>query len=286
MFVTLKTLLRTLLLPPAGPLLLAFTGAWLLGRGAAARRLGFALLAAGLGSLWLLSTPVVADRLAHAAEREPVLDITRLPEAQAIVILGGGGERHAAPEYAGLPAAGGDLLERLAYGAYVAHRTDLPVLVSGNFSETQAMRTALARDFGVTVRWVESNSRDTFENAQFSARILRAAGVQPHPAGDARHARVPRRARVRGLRPERRGRARPASGRLRNRTRCATCRTSSALKGSTEALYELIGRCARAAPSPRLTCGAMHPSAEVRRRPDASRGPDERLPLTPQARLR
>src|SRR6478735_7331833 len=123
MFVTLKTLLRTLLLPPTGPLLLAFAGVW--------------LLAAGLGSLWVLSTPAVADRLAHAAEREPVLDITRLPQAQAIVILGGAGERHAAPEYAGLPAAGGDLLERLAYGAYVAHRTDLPVLVSGNFSETQ-----------------------------------------------------------------------------------------------------------------------------------------------------
>src|SRR6185369_13519982 len=71
MLVTLKTLLRTLLLPPTGPLLLAFAGVWLLGRGAAARRLGFALLAAGLGSLWALSTPAVADRLAHAADREP-----------------------------------------------------------------------------------------------------------------------------------------------------------------------------------------------------------------------
>ena len=208
MFVTLKTLLRTLLLPPAGPLLLAFAGAWLhQPRARRRRRLGFALLAAGLGSLWVLSTPAVADRLAHAAEREPVLDIARLPEAQAIVILGGAGERHAAPEYAGLPAAGGDLLERLAYGAYVAHRTDLPVLVSGNFSETQAMRTALARDFGVTVRWVESDSRDTFENAQYAARILRAAGVQRILLVTARHARVPRGARVRGLRPERRGRA-------------------------------------------------------------------------------
>jgi uncharacterized SAM-binding protein YcdF (DUF218 family) len=178
MFVSLKMLLRTLLLPPAGPLLLAFVGAWLIGRHAAARRLGFGLLGVALGSLWLLSTPAIADRLGHAAEREPVLDITRLPDAQAIVILGGTGERHAAPEYAGLPAAGSDLLERLAYGAYLAHRTDLPVLVSGGFSETQAMRTSLARDFGVTVRWVESESRDTFENAQFSARLLRADGVR------------------------------------------------------------------------------------------------------------
>ena len=36
----------------------------------------------------------------------------------------------AAPEYGG-PAAGPGLLERLSYGAYVARRTGLPVLVSG-----------------------------------------------------------------------------------------------------------------------------------------------------------
>ena len=39
------------------------------------------------------------------------------------------------------------------------------------------MRTSLARDFGVEVRWVEARSRDTFENAQFSAPLLKAAGV-------------------------------------------------------------------------------------------------------------
>src|SRR5207244_556663 len=39
------------------------------------------------------------------------------------------------------------------------------------------MRTSLARDFGVEVRWVEGRSRDTFENAQFSAPLLKAAGV-------------------------------------------------------------------------------------------------------------
>jgi len=246
MFVTLKTLLRTLLLPPAGPLLLAFAGVWLLGRGAAARRLGFALLAAGLGSLWVLSTPAVADRLAHAAEREPALDITRLPQAQAIVILGGAGERHAAPEYAGLPAAGGDLLERLAYGAYVAHRTDLPVLVSGNFSETQAMRTALARDFGVTVRWVESDSRDTFENAQYAARILRASGVQrillvTHATHEYRAVREFEACGLSVVAAPTGVWAPPEPNPMRYLPNV------SALKGSTAALYELIGDVARRA---------------------------------------
>src|SRR5437763_1787001 len=78
---------------------------------------------------------------------------------------------------AGAPAPGPLLLERVAYGAFVAHRTSLPVLVSGTAQEALAMRTSLARDFGVEVRWVEGRSRDTFENAQFSAPLLKAAGV-------------------------------------------------------------------------------------------------------------
>src|SRR5437588_777116 len=138
---------------------------------------GWVLLAASLVVSWLLATPVVADWLQRAAERSPPLDLTRPVAAEALVILGGGDERVAAPEYGGAPAPGPLLLERVAYGAFVAHRTALPVLVSGTAQEALAMRTALARDFGVEVRWVEGRSRDTFENAQFSAPLLKAAGV-------------------------------------------------------------------------------------------------------------
>ena len=181
MLVTIKTLLHTLLLPPGGLLLIAALGAWLARSGARVRtrRSGWLLLAASLAALWLLSTPVVADWFERAAEREPPLDLSRpvQVQAQAIVILGGGDERVAAPEYGGAPAPGPYLLERLAYGAYVARRTRLPVLVSGDPREALAMRTSLARDFGIEVRWVEGLSRDTFENAQFSAPLLKTAGV-------------------------------------------------------------------------------------------------------------
>ena len=178
-FITLKQLLHTLLLPPAGPLLVAIAGAWLLRSraSAGAARAGWLLLAAGLASLWLLATPLAADALAWCAEREPALDLRRPLQAQAIVILGGGDERIAAPEYGGEPAPGPALLERLAYGAFLAHHTALPVLVSGIPTEALAMRVSLARDFRIEVRWVEDRSRDTFQNAQFSARLLRAAGV-------------------------------------------------------------------------------------------------------------
>jgi uncharacterized SAM-binding protein YcdF (DUF218 family) len=39
------------------------------------------------------------------------------------------------------------------------------------------MAAALREDFGVPVKWVEGRSRDTGENAAFSAALLRADGV-------------------------------------------------------------------------------------------------------------
>ena len=66
----------------------------------------------------------------------------------------------------------------MSYGAYVARTTGLPVLVSGTPNETTAMRVTLARDFGVSTRWIEGESRDTYENARFSAVLLRTTGIK------------------------------------------------------------------------------------------------------------
>lgn len=246
MFVTLKMIVRTLILPPASPLLLSLVGAWLLARHASgrARTLGIALLATGLGSLWVLSTPVVADLFARAAEREPVLDLARAQQAQAIVILGGGGGRHSAPEYGHAPAAGGDLLERVAYGAYLAKRTGLPVLVTGQFAEAEAMHTSLAREFGVAARWVESHSRDTFENAEFSARLLQESGISRIVlvTGALHEYRAAREFEASGFMvvaaPTGVWVPAPASP-------MRYLPSAAALKRSTEALYELIGEVAR-----------------------------------------
>lgn len=169
-----KTLLRNLILPPAGPLLLAFAGLLLLRR---RPRLARVLLGAGLGSLWLLSLPVVADALTRLTMHYPPLDLAQPTHAQAIVILGGGGQRAYAPEYGG-PAAEPLLLERLAYGAYVSRQTGLPVLVSGHGIEAIAMNATLARNFGIQARWIESRAYDTFDNARNSAQLLHADGVQ------------------------------------------------------------------------------------------------------------
>ena len=169
----IKTVLRQLLLPPSGPLLLALIGLLLLNR---RPRLARGLLAVGLGSLWLLSTPVIADAITQLAEHYPPLDLSQIDGAQAIVILGGGGQRDLAPEYGG-PAAEPEQLERLAYGAFVARRTGLPVLVTGFENEAVAMRATLRRNFDLDPRWVDDQSYDTFQNARNSARLLAADGV-------------------------------------------------------------------------------------------------------------
>jgi uncharacterized SAM-binding protein YcdF (DUF218 family) len=178
MFFLLKRLLKTLLLPPAGPLLLVALGVWLvLRRGAspAARKAGWACILGGVVSLWVLATPVVAEALTRAAEGYPALDPAQPLHAQAIVILAGG-EARTAPEYGG-PAAGGVLLERVSYGGYLARRTGLPVLISAPAREALAMRVVLGRDFGIEPRWVVSTSRDTFTDAQLSSQLLRPDGI-------------------------------------------------------------------------------------------------------------
>jgi uncharacterized SAM-binding protein YcdF (DUF218 family) len=81
-----------------------------------------------------------------------------------------------APEFAG-PAADFALLERLNYGAYLARLTGLPILVTGAPEETVAMRTSLERDFRTPARWTENQSRDTYQNARFTARMLRPLGI-------------------------------------------------------------------------------------------------------------
>jgi uncharacterized SAM-binding protein YcdF (DUF218 family) len=181
MLVTVKIVLHTLLLPPGGPLLLATAGAWLIARRGGSvrgRRSGWVLLVGGLATLWLLAFPPLADALSRAVQRCPPLDLHRAEQAQAIVIVGGESHRLDAPEYGGEPAVTQRLLERLNYGALVARRTGLPVAVSGARDETLAMRASLERDFQLTPRWVENRSRDTFQNAQFCAALLKPLGIK------------------------------------------------------------------------------------------------------------
>ncbi len=172
-------LINTLLLPPGGPILLAFTGLilWKLG-------FGRSLFVTGLLLLWLLSLPVTGKLLLSGLETYPALDEKTLNEfeAEAIVLLGA--SRYlAAPEYAG-DTAGPEMLVRLRYAARLARLLELPVIPSGGI--TRGVGTAEARIYaeilrneqGVKVDHLEPRSRNTWENARYTAQLMKQLGIQ------------------------------------------------------------------------------------------------------------
>jgi uncharacterized SAM-binding protein YcdF (DUF218 family) len=174
----LKATLKVLVLPPTSLVLLALVALLASRRWP---RAGRAIAAASLIALFAMSLPIVATALDDALAPPPPFATAASPNAGALVVLAGGARRYAA-DYNGdtLSALS---LERVRYGARLAKATGLPVLVSGGAPqrgtpEADLMRDALEREFGVPVRWVERQSRNTHENAVLSAAILRAAGIR------------------------------------------------------------------------------------------------------------
>lgn len=173
-----KKLFAALLLPPLMPLLAIAAGLLLLRR---KPRLGRALAWAGVAIALLLSTPLSVSWLTAPLENVPPLASADLARGQAIVILAGG-RREYPPEY-GQPGPNRLSIERLRYGARLARQSRLPVLLSGGgtpekWAEAQLMAQALRSDFGVTAKWIESQSLNTEENAQFAAALLKVNGIK------------------------------------------------------------------------------------------------------------
>ena len=85
----------------------------------------------------------------------------------------GGGQHRNAPEYGGA-TVNRLTLERLRYGARLEQRLADPRERRRPRRDPEAslMKAALEEDFRVAVKWTESASRDTRENARFSAALL------------------------------------------------------------------------------------------------------------------
>ena len=176
MFITLKMILHTLLLPPGGP-----AACWRhSGRGCrggarrarAAHRLGAA--DAALAALWLLATPVAASCSACSpsaarARSEPCRRTPRRSSSSPGASRSCIRSRVRRTRPAARRAARAHRLRRVPRAAH-----GLPVLVSGSARGDAGDARRLARDFGVGTRWVERQSRDTFQNAADSPRLLRA----------------------------------------------------------------------------------------------------------------
>ncbi len=153
----------------------------------AIRRLFHAALILGFAAVLAASMPATSGLIFRSLEIYPPIDSSRLSmlasePATAIVILAAG-RRNYAPEFAppGHQTVDALTLERLRYGAYLARRTHIPVLVSGGLgppSLAELMAATLQTDYGITPKWREGESRNTAENAIFSSAILRRSGVR------------------------------------------------------------------------------------------------------------
>ncbi|KQP02080.1 YdcF family protein [Pseudorhodoferax sp. Leaf265] len=186
-----RPILSTLFLPPAGPLLLIAFG-WLLAR--RRRAAGRALGLAGLVLLWLLCSNAVAVRLSDlllppVAALPPTEAVARLQarQVQAVIALGGGLYPRV-PELEG-PQPSSQTGTRALYGAWLARESGLPLGFAGGIGwanageaehpdEADAVARLLARTGLAPLRWADSQSRDTIENAQNMAALLRRDGIE------------------------------------------------------------------------------------------------------------
>lgn len=180
----IRFILKQLLMPPGVLLLLIALGWWLRRR---FPRLAFACFAVGFGGLWLMSLPAVTQWSAARLEREPVLEqaqwATLAQRADAIVILGAGREQND-PGWGRADQPGLMALERLRYAARLARASGLPLAATGGLhygqppSEAALMVDAMRLDYGLEIRWLEEQSRTTWENAVLSAELLQPQGVR------------------------------------------------------------------------------------------------------------
>jgi len=144
------------------------------------RRTSLALMLVGSSCLYLSATPFVADYLLYALEIQ-VPGHSDLTGAEAIVVLSAGlhvGNGQGEPD-----TLDGLSLERLDAAVRLYHDLKLPVAVTGGLmagahaSLGGLMKKELEQNFGVPVRWSEEESETTFENAVFTAKMLRSENI-------------------------------------------------------------------------------------------------------------
>ena len=188
----LKPVAAALLLPPVPMLVLALAGVGVM---RARPRAGRWLVLLAVVGVWLGSTSAAARWVQESWLAPPApLDATQRAQLKArasagehlaIVVLGGGVNAEAHEyEQADLSNVS---LQRLRYGLWLGRQTGIPVAATGGLGWAQAGSSAppegrrmaeIARDeFGVPLRWVESTSRDTHENAVNTLALLQPDGI-------------------------------------------------------------------------------------------------------------
>jgi uncharacterized SAM-binding protein YcdF (DUF218 family) len=175
----LKKVISALILPPTSLIVLVFIGLWLSRKHP---KTGRTIATLSLTTLLILSLPVTGNALLQSLQTVPPISEVELKQVQAIVVLGGGTNSQA-PEFGNEDTVNRWTLQRLRYGAYLQQLTAHPILVTGGAPyggrpEAAAMAETLQRDFHATDIWTEDQSKDTAENAAYSAAILKEHDIQ------------------------------------------------------------------------------------------------------------
>ncbi|RTZ43194.1 YdcF family protein [Candidimonas sp. SYP-B2681] len=175
---TLNSIISQLILLPTSLILLMIIGCLLMA--SRFRRAGLTLVLLGIVALSVLSMPITAHKMIRTLEHQDPVDPHELGKVKAIVVLGGA-IRHEQPEYAS-DVSSSTTLERLRYAAFLQNTYDLPILVTGGTPssgepEGYVMQRDLETVFRVPVRWTETESNNTAENARLSREVLQKEGV-------------------------------------------------------------------------------------------------------------
>ncbi len=178
----LKPLLTLLFLPPVGPMLLLLLACLLAKK---YQRWAWRMVIVSCLSLWLLGSQAAAYGLSRLLLKtyEPV-NAAALEKAQAIVVLSGGIDLHA-PEY-GEAVLNNHSHARLRYGAHLKRITHLPMMFAGgkgwaagplqSQSEAEVAAQTALRELNMSIDWLDSESKDTRQNAEYAYQILAPEG--------------------------------------------------------------------------------------------------------------
>ncbi|MBI2734369.1 MAG: YdcF family protein [Aquabacterium sp.] len=205
-----KPLLTALALPPVPFLVLILVGARLI---LPRRGLGYLVLLTGVLGIWVSQCQVTAVFLQDHVLKPPAplqgAELSRLQavgkaygqqqgvarrlgragagaQAPVAIVALGAGRDALAPEY-GVSDLTHFSAERLRYAIWLGQRTGLPIGFSGGIgwsqqgevgaSEAETAARVAQQFYGVTLRWTETRSADTRQNALLTVAMLAEQGV-------------------------------------------------------------------------------------------------------------
>jgi uncharacterized SAM-binding protein YcdF (DUF218 family) len=181
MFIIKKVVTPFLLPPGLFVLVILALGIWVAIKRRKRQALALYILAA---FIWIPSIGPTADAILRRLETGLSVPASVSPD---VIIMLGGDLLHKSQDLSGTGAPGYGTMERMVTAVRLHRRTGAPILLSGGrvFADSGSIAGVTARflaDLGVSgdAILIEDRSRDTYENALFSAKICRREGFT-HP---------------------------------------------------------------------------------------------------------